>query len=133
MYAHGMTTREISEEIEDIYGFEASAQMVSRVTDKVLPMIDEWQTRRLSEVYPIVFIDAIVCNVRKEKLVQKAAVYVVLGVNSDGMKDVLAIEIGETESAKFWLAVLNNIKNRGDRLQAVCAHEYERLYLFSVI
>ena len=113
MYARGLTTREISEQIEDIYGFETSAEMVSRVTDKILPQIEDWQNRRLSEIYPIVFIDAIVFSVRKDKVVHKQAVYVVLGVDSDGMKDVLSIEIGENESAKFWLAVLNNLKNRG--------------------
>jgi len=122
MYAHGLTTREISDEIEDIYGFEASAQLVSRVTDKVLPMIEEWQNRRLSEIYPIVFIDAIIFNVRREKLVQKVAVYVVLGVNADGMKEVLSIETGETESAKFWLVVLNGLKNRGVKdILVLCA------------
>jgi transposase-like protein len=113
MYARGMTTREISDEIGDIYGFEASAELVSKITDKIMPMIEDWQNRRLSEVYPIVYIDGIVFNVRKEKIVQKVSVYVVVGINADGMKDVLSIEVGETESAKFWLAVLNNLKNRG--------------------
>jgi len=122
MYARGLTTREISDQIEDIYGFEASAELVSKVTDKVLPQIEEWQNRRLSEVYPIVFIDAIVFSVRKEKTVQKTAVYVVLGVDSDGMKDVLSIEVGENESAKFWLSVLNNLKNRGIKdILVLCA------------
>ena len=122
MYARGMTTREISEQIEDIYGFEASAELVSRVTDKIFPQIEEWQNRRLSEVYPIVFIDAVVFNVRKEKTVQKSAVYVVLGIDSNGMKDVLSIEIGETESAKYWLSVLNNLKNRGVKdILVLCA------------
>ena len=113
MYARGLTTREISAQIEDIYGFEASAELVSRVTDKVLPLIEEWQGRRLSEIYPIVFIDAVMFNVKKEKTVQKISVYVVMGVDADGMKDVLSIEIGDTESSKYWLAVLNNLKNRG--------------------
>ena len=122
MYARGQITREISAQIEEIYGFEASAELVSRVTDKVLPMIDEWQTRRLSEVYPIVFIDAIVFSVRKDKAVQKVSVYVVMGINADGIKDVLSIEIGETESSKYWLAVLNNIKNRGvEDILILCA------------
>jgi Transposase and inactivated derivatives len=122
MYARGLTTREISEQIEDIYGFETSAEMVSRITDKIIPQIDEWQNRQLSEVYPIVFIDAIVFKVRREKIVQKAAVYVVLGVDAEGMKDVLSIEIGETESAKFWLSVLNNLKNRGVKdILTLCA------------
>lgn len=113
MYARGQSTREISEQIEDIYGFEASAEMISKITDKIHPQIEEWQNRRLSDVYPIIFIDAIVFSVRKEKIVQKSAVYVVLGVDANGMKDVLSIEIGETESSKFWLSVLNNLKNRG--------------------
>jgi len=122
MYARGLTTREISEQIEDIYGFEASAELVSRVTDKILPQIEEWQSRRLSEVYPIVFIDAIMFSVRKEKTVQKSAVYVVLGVDMNGMKDVLAIEVGETESSKFWLSVLTGLKNRGVRdILVLCA------------
>lgn len=122
MYARGLTTREISEQIEDIYGFGTSAEMVSKITDKIHPMIEDWQNRRLSEVYPIVFIDAIVFSVRKDKVVQKCAVYVVLGIDADGMKSILSIEIGENESAKFWLAVLNNLKNRGVRdVLVLCA------------
>jgi len=122
MYGRGMTTREIGEQIEDIYGFDASAQLISRITDKVLPMIEEWQNRRLSEVYPIVFIDALVFSVRKEKSVQKASVYVVLGITADGMKEVLSIEVGEMESAKYWLSVLNSIKNRGVKdILVLCA------------
>lgn len=113
MYTRGQSTREISEQIEDIYGFEVSAGMVSKITEKIVPQIEEWQSRHLSDVYPIVFIDAIIFNVRRDKCVQKAAVYVVLGIDSNGMKDVLAIEAGETESSKFWLCVLNNLKNRG--------------------
>jgi transposase-like protein len=122
MYAHGRTTREIRHEIENIYGFEASAELVSRVTDKIVPMIDEWQNRRLSEVYPIVFIDGIVFSVRKDKVVQKVSVYVTMGIDADGMKDVLSIEIGETESAKYWLSVFNSLKNRGVKdILVLCA------------
>lgn len=122
LYARGMTTREISEQVEDIYGFETSAELVSKITDKIMPQIEQWQTRSLSEVYPIVFIDAIVFSVRKDKTVQKAAVYVVLGVDSNGMKDVLSIEVGENESSKFWLSVLNNLKNRGVKdILTLCA------------
>ena len=105
MYASGLTNREINAQIEDIYGFNISAEMVSKITDKIVPQIEEWQNRWLSEVYPIAFIDAIVFSVRKEKIVQKCAVYVVLCVDADRIKDVLSIEIGEHESAKFWLAV----------------------------
>ena len=122
MYARGLTTREISEQIADIYGFDASAQLVSKVTDQILPQIEEWQNRQLADVYPIIFIDAIVFSVRKDRVVKKQAVYVVLGIDSDGMKDVLSIEVGETESAKFWLAVLNNLKNRGVKdILVLCA------------
>jgi transposase-like protein len=122
MYARGQSTREISEQIEDIYGFETSAEMVSRVTDKIIPQIEAWQNRALSEVYPIVFIDAIVFHVRREKTVQKTAAYIVLGINSEGMKEVLSIEVGESESAKFWLNVLNSLKNRGVRdILTICA------------
>lgn len=122
MYGRGLTTREISEQIQDIYGFDASAELVSRVTDKILPKIEEWQNRRLSDVYPIVYIDGIVFNVRKDKVVQKMTAYVVIGVGADGMKDVLTIEVGEAESAKFWLSVLNNLKNRGVRdILVICS------------
>jgi transposase-like protein len=96
--------------------------MVSKITDKVIPQIEAWQNRALSEVYPIVFIDAIVFHVRRDKTVQKAAAYIVLGINSEGMKEVLSIEIGETESSKFWLSVLNSLKNRGVRdILTICA------------
>lgn len=113
MYAKGMTTRQISETIEDIYGFEISEGMVSDITDKLLPRIEEWQNRPLSAVYPIVFIDAVHFSVRKEGIIQKLAAYVVLGINDDGKKEVLSIVIGENESSKFWLGVLNSLKNRG--------------------
>jgi len=122
MYGRGQTTREISEQIEDIYGFEASAELVSRVTDRIVPEIEEWQRRRLEEVYPIVFIDCIVFNMRKEKAVQKAAVYIVLGISSEGTRDVLSIEIGETESSKYWMGVLNGLKHRGVKdILVICA------------
>ena len=122
MYARGQSTREISEQIEDIYGFETSAEMVSKVTDKIIPQIEAWQNRSLSDVYPIVCIDAIIFHVRREKTVQKTAAYIVVGINSEGMKEVLSIEIGETESAKFWLSVLNSLKNRGVRdILTICA------------
>lgn len=113
MYAKGMTTRQISETIEDIYGFEVSEGMVSDITDRLLPQIEEWQNRPLSEVYPIVFIDAVHFSVRDDGIIRKLAAYVVLGINGDGRKEVLAINIGENESSKYWLGVLNGLKNRG--------------------
>ena len=113
MYAKGMTTSQISEILMDIYGFEASEGFISDVTDKVLPQIEEWQNRPLSAVYPIVFIDAIHFSVRDDGVIRKLAAYVVLGINQDGRKEVLSIEVGENESSKYWLSVLNGLKNRG--------------------
>ena len=112
LYAKGMTTRQISEMIEDIYGFEVSEGMVSDITDKLLPRIEEWQNRPLSSVYPIVFIDAVHFSVRDDGVIRKLA-DVVLGINEDGMKEVLSIVVGENESSKYWLSVLNSLKNRG--------------------
>lgn len=113
MYAKGMTTRQISETLMDIYGFEASEGFISDVTDKLLPQIEEWQKRPLNEVYPVVFIDAIHYSVRDNNVIRKLAAYVILGINCEGRKEVLSIEIGENESAKYWLSVLNELKNRG--------------------
>ena len=113
MSAKGMTTRQISDIVEDIYGFEVSEGMVSDITDKLLPRIEEWQNRPLSPVYPIVFIDAVHFSVRDDGIIRKLAAYVVLGINEDGMKEVLSIVVGENESSKYWLSVLNSLKNRG--------------------
>ena len=122
MYAKGMTTRQISETIEDIYGFEVSEGMVSDITDKLLPRIEEWQNRPLSPVYPIVFIDAVHFSVRDDGVIRKLAAYVVLGMNEDGMKEVLSIVVGENESSKYWLSVLNELKNRGVKdILIICA------------
>ena len=122
MYARGLSTRQISEQVEDIYGFEVSEGMVSDITDKLLPQIEEWQKRPLCDVYPIVFIDAVHFSVRDERLVKKLAAYVVLGINRDGLKEVLGIYIGENESSKYWLGVLNELKNRGVKdILVLCA------------
>ena len=112
MYTKGMTTRQISETLEDIYGFEASEGFISDVTDKLLPQIEDWQNRPLSDVYPVLYIDAIHYSVRDNGVIRKLAAYVVLGINSDGLKEVLTIEVGENERAKYWLSVLNGLKNR---------------------
>lgn len=113
MYAKGLSTRQISEQIEDIYGFEVSEGLVSDITDKLLPEIEDWQHRPLSKVYPIVFIDAVHFSVRNNNVIQKLAAYVILGINDEGHKEVLSIQIGENESSKFWLSTLNELKNRG--------------------
>ena len=113
MYAKGMTTRQISETIDDTYGFEASEGFISDVTDKILPQIEDWQNRPLDAIYPILYIDAIHYSVRDNGVIRKLAAYVVLGINSDGIKEVLTINVGVNESAKYWLSVLNDLKNRG--------------------
>lgn len=113
LYARGLTTREINEQIQDLYGIEISATMVSNITDKIIPEIKEWQDRPLDNVYPIVFIDAVHFSVREENRVVKKAAYIVLGINKEGYKEILGIWIGENESSKFWLGVLNELKDRG--------------------
>lgn len=122
MYAKGMTTRQISETLEDIYGFEASEGFISDVTDKILPQIEEWQNRPLNEIYPVLFIDAIHYSVRENGIIRKLAAYVILGINLEGRKEVLSIQVGENESAKYWLSVLNELKNRGVKdILIICA------------
>jgi len=113
MYAKGLSTRQISDQIDEIYGFEISEGMVSDITDRLLPQIHDWQQRPLDEVYPIVFIDAVHFSVRDNHIVKKLAAYIVLGISADGKKEVLSIQIGENESSKYWLGILNELKNRG--------------------
>ena len=122
MYAKGMTTRQISETIEDIYGFETSEGFISDVTDKLLPQIEDWQNRPLYEIYPILYIDAIHYSVRDNGVIRKLAAYVILGINTEGRKEVLSISVGDNESAKYWLSVLNELKNRGVKdILIICA------------
>jgi transposase-like protein len=111
-----MTTSQISETMEDIYSFEASEGFISDVTDKILPQILDWQNHPLSSMYPIIFIDAIHFSVREDGIVRKLAAYIVLGINENGMKEVLTIEVGENESSKYWLSVLNSLKTVGFRI-----------------
>lgn len=113
MYAKGMTTSDIEAHIHDIYGVEVSDTTVSRITDKILPAAKEWQQRPLEAVYAVVFLDAIHYHVRSEGQVVKKAVYIAIGIDLDGKKDVLGMWVGENESAKFWATVLNSLKNRG--------------------
>ena len=122
MYAKGMTTQQISETIEDIYGFETSEGFISDVTDKILPQIEDWQNRPLDEVYPILYIDAIHYSVRDNGIIRKLAAYVILGINTEGKKEVLPITVGGNESSKYWLSVLNELKNRGVKdILIICA------------
>ena len=113
MYAKGMTTSDIENHIRDIYGIDVSDTTVSRVTDKILPIAKEWQQRPLEAVYAVVFLDAIHYHVRSEGQIVKKAVYIAIGINLDGRKDVLGMWVGENESAKFWATVLNGLRNRG--------------------
>ena len=113
MYAKGMTTGDIEAHIQDIYGLSVSDTTVSRITDKTLPVAKEWQQRPLESIYDVVFLDAIHYHVRSEGQIVKKAVYITIGLDLDGRKDVLGMWVGENESAKFWATVLNGLRNRG--------------------
>ncbi|MBQ0081199.1 MAG: IS256 family transposase [Alistipes sp.] len=113
MYAKGMTTRDISVHLQDVYGVNASAEMISHMTDRILPIAKEWQNRPLERKYAVVFMDAVHFNVREENRTIKKAVYVAIGIRLNGTKEVMGMWIGGNESARYWLGVLNEIKNRG--------------------
>jgi putative transposase len=113
MYARGMSTREIQGHLREIYGIDISPDLVSAVTDAVLDEVTEWQNRPLEALYPLVFLDAIRIKVRDEGTVRNKAIYVALGVRHDGTKDVLGLWIEQTEGAKFWLRVMNELRDRG--------------------
>lgn len=113
LYASGLSTRDVAEQIKALYDVDISAETVSNITNRILPLVSEWQNRPLDSSYSFVFMDAIHYKVREEKQVVVKAAYVVIGVNMDGMKEVLGIWIGANESSKFWLSVLNDLKHRG--------------------
>ena len=113
LYGMGNSTREISNFIEELYGFSVSVELVSNITDKIVPEMEEWKNRRLEEVYPFVYIDAIHFNVKENGVIGKKAAYVAMGISKSGIKEVLGIYIGENETSKFWMTVFNNLKNRG--------------------
>ena len=113
MYAKGMSVRDIQTHLNDIYGVEASPALISNITDKIMPVIRDWQSRPLQEVYAVLFLDAIHYKVRQEGQIVNKAAYMIIGIDLDGQKDVLGMWIGESESAKFWLNILNELKNRG--------------------
>ena len=122
MYAKEMTTRQIAETIEDIYGFETPEGFISDVTDKVLPQIEDWKNSLLDEVYSILYIDAIHYSVRENGVIQKLASYVILEITVEGRKDVLTPTIGDNESSKYWLSVLNELKSRRVKdIMVICA------------
>ena len=113
MYAKGMTTNDIESHMRELYDIEISDSTISRITDKILPIVKEWQERPLEEIYAVVFMDAIHYHVRNEGRIVKRAVYVAIGIDMEGHKDVLGMYVGQNESAKFWLSILNGLKNRG--------------------
>jgi transposase-like protein len=113
MYAKGMSTSDIESHIRDIYGLSVSDTTISRITDKILPIVKEWQMRPLESIYAVVFLDAIHFHVRSEGQIIKKAVYIAIGIQMDGIRDVLGMWVGENESSKFWLSILNGLKNRG--------------------
>jgi len=113
MYAKGMSTSDIESHIRDIYGLSVSDTTISRVTDKILPIVKEWQMRPLESIYAVVFLDAIHFHVRSEGQIIKKAVYIAIGIKMDGIRDVLGMWVGENESSKFWLGILNGLRNRG--------------------
>lgn len=113
LYAKGMTTTDIKDQIRELYDVEISSETISNITSRIMPLVSEWQNRALEKTYSFVFMDAIHYKVREDKQIVVKAAYVVLGVNMDGEKEVLGIWIGANESSKFWLAVLNDLKNRG--------------------
>src|SRR5216684_2186796 len=113
MYARGMSTREIQGHLEEIYGIEVSPTLISNVTDAVVEEVKAWQSRPLEELYPIVYLDAMMVKMRDSGHVQNQAIYVVLGVDVQGQKEVLGLWVAQQEGAKFWLQVLTELKNRG--------------------
>ncbi len=113
LYAKGMSTRDINDAFQEMYGVDISAGLVSKITNNVMERVIEWQSRPLDAVYPIVYLDCIVLKIRHEKRVINKAVYLALGINMDGQKELLGIWISETEGAKFWLSVLTELQNRG--------------------
>lgn len=113
LYSQGVSTREIQKTMQEMYGINVDDSRVSKITDKILPLIKEWQERPLQSVYAMVILDAIHYNVRDNGIVTKKAAYVAIGTDLEGRKDVLGIWLGANESAKYWLSVLNGLKNRG--------------------
>lgn len=113
MYAKGMTMSDIESHFQDLSGIDVSDSTISRITDKILPIVKEWQERPLESLYAVVFMDAIHFHVRSEGRIIKKAVYIAIGINMDGIKEVLGMYVGENESAKFWISIMNGLKNRG--------------------
>jgi len=113
MYARGMSVRDIQGHLQELYGLQVSPDLISTVTDEVLTEVEQWQQRPLEAMYPIVYFDALRLKIRDKGTVRNKAVYLALGIRADGRKEVLGLWIEQTEGAKFWLKVFNELKNRG--------------------
>jgi putative transposase len=123
MYAKGMSTRDIEDHLRDVYGVEASPSLISRITDKLMPAVAEWQSRPLEAIYPVVFLDGIMFKVRKDSRVINKCLYTVLGVNLEGYKEILGMWLSDTESASFWAGVCNDLRNRGVEDILITCHD----------
>lgn len=123
MYQKGMSTRDIEDHLRDIYGIDASPALISRITDKILPQMNEWQSRPLDNIYPVVFFDGIVFKVRKDSKIINKCAYTVLGITLEGRKEILGIWLSENESASFWTTVCNELKNRGVSDILIACHD----------
>lgn len=113
LYAKGMTVRDIQNHLDDLYGYQLSTQTISNITEKMMLKVGEWQNRPLEAIYPIIFMDATVLKIKVDAVVKNVAVYIMLGVSLEGKKEIIGFWIGESETAKYWLTVLNDIKKRG--------------------
>lgn len=113
MYAHGMSTRDIDSQMQSIYGINISAEMVSKITDKIVPLANEWQNRRLEQIYPIIYLDGVVFCIKQDGHMVNKTAYLAYGIDINGKKEILGIWIGEAESAKFWMSVVADLRNRG--------------------
>ena len=119
LYGRGMSTRDIHDQLKDLYGIDMSAEMVSHITDRILPEIKEWQARPLNPIYPFVFMDCIHYKIREEGRILSRAAYIVLEVTTDGYKEILSITVGANETSRFWLGVLNDLKKFASDFKAV--------------
>jgi transposase-like protein len=113
LYTKGMSVRDIQHHLDDLYGYELSEQTISNITSAIIDKAKEWQTRPLEPIYPIIFMDATVLKIRVDRVVKNIAAYIILGVTLEGKKEILGIWIGENETSKYWLTLLNELKNRG--------------------
>ena len=113
LYSKGMSVRDIQLHLDDLYGYELSTQTISNITEKIIEQANEWQNRPLDKIYPIIFMDATVLQIRVDRVVKNIAAYIMLGVTLEGKKEIIGIWIGENETSKYWLTVLNDIKKRG--------------------